>query len=134
MVHVSREGVPRIVLFGAPIRCKENIFLESENKDIVINARPGEKYVSVMRSLPNRPKLVGPLRAGYELSDIIQALCGDPDIESRLGMRRGLGVSYSDIIPLLSKMCDTGTVKADFVSGDMTTAGSFLEDIGLNDR
>ncbi len=133
-VHVSREGVPRIVLFGAPIRCKENVFLESENKDIVINARPGEKYVSVMRRLPNLPRLVGPLPAGYELSDIIQALCGDPDIESRPGMRRGLGVSYSDIIPLLSKMCDTGTVKADFVSGDMTTAGSFLEDIGLNDR
>lgn len=133
-VHVSREGVPRIVLFGAPIRCKENIFLESDNKDIVINARPGEKYVSVMRQLPNRPRLVGPLRAGYELSDIIQALCGDPDIESMPGTRRGLGVSYSDIIPLLSKMCDTGTVKADFVSGDMTTAGSFLKDIGLNDR
>ncbi|RKY08191.1 MAG: hypothetical protein DRP66_05130 [Planctomycetota bacterium] len=133
-IHVSREGMPRIVLFGVPIRCSDNIFVESEGKDIVINARPGEKYVSVMRRLANRPKLVGPLLAGRDVSDIIQALCGDPDVERRPMTRRGLGVSYSDIISLLSKMCDTGAVKADFVAGEMTTAGSFLENIGGNDR
>ena len=133
-IHVSREGVPRIVLFGVPIRCSDNIFVESADKDIVINARPDEKYVSVMRRLANRPKLVGPLLAGRDVSDIIQALCGDPDTERRPGVRQGLGVSYSDVISLLSKMCDTGAVKADFIGGDMTMAGSFLENIGLNDR
>ncbi len=133
-IHVSREGMPRIVLFGDPIRCSDNIFIESEDKDIVINARPGEKYVSVMRRLPNRPKLVGPLLAGRNVSDIIQALCGDPELKRRPGTRRGLGVPYSDIITLLSKMCDTDAVKADFIGGEMTTVGSFLEKIGLNDR
>ncbi len=133
-IHVSREGMPRIILFGAPIRCSDNIFIESENKDIVINARPGEKYVSVMRRLANRPKLVGPLSAKRDVSGIIQALCGDPDIERRPGTRRGLGLPYSDMISLLSKMCDTGAVKADFVGGDMTAAGSFLENIRGNDR
>jgi len=133
-IYVSRQGMPRIVLFGDPIQCSDNIFVESEDKDIVINARRGEKYVSVMRRLPNRPKLVGPLLASRDVSDIIQALCGDPDTERRPGMRRGLGVSYSDIAPLLSKMCDIGIIKADFIGGNMTTAGSFLENIGLNDR
>ena len=133
-IHVSREEVPRIVLFGVPIRCSDNIFIESEDKGIVINARPGDKYVSVMRTLANHPKLVGPLLASRNVSDIIQALCGDPDVERRPGTRRGLGVSYSDIIPLLSKMCDIGIVKADFTGGDMTTAGSFLENFGGNDR
>ena len=133
-IYVSREGMPRIVLFGDPIQCRDNIFIESEDKDVVINARPGEKYVSVMRRLANRPGLVGPLLASHDVSDIIQALCGDPDIERRPGTRRGLGLSYSDMIPLLSKMCDTGTAKADFIGGDMTTAGSFLENIGGNDR
>jgi hypothetical protein len=133
-IHVSREGVPRIVLFGVPIRCSDDIYIESDGKDIVINARPGDKYVSVMRRLANRPKLVGPLLAGRNVSDIIQALCGDPDIERRPGERRGLGVSYSDMLPLLSKMCDTGAVKADFIGGDMAMAGSFLENIGGNGR
>jgi hypothetical protein len=133
-IYVSREGVPRIVLFGDPIPCSDDIFITSEDKNIVINARPSDKYVSVMRRLANQPKLVGPLSAKRDVSDIIQALCGDPDAERRLGVRRGLGAPYSDIIPLLSKMCDTGVVKADFIGGDMTTAGSFLEKIGLNDR
>ena len=134
MIHVSRQEMPRIVLFGDPIGCSDNIFIESEDKDVVINARPGEKYVSVMRKLANRPRLVGPLLASRDVSDIIQALCGDPDIERRPGTRRGLGLPYSDMIPLLSKMCDTGAVKADFIGGDMTTAGSFLENIRGNDR
>jgi len=134
VIHVSRARVPRIILFGAPIRCQKNIFIESDNKDIVINAHPGEEYISVMRRLPNRPKLVGPLLAGYDLSDLIQALSGNPDKERPPGVRRGLGVSYSDILPLLSKMCATGAVKASFLKGQMTSAGSFLESFGLNDR
>lgn len=133
-IYVSRQEVPRIVLFGDPIQCSDNIFIKSDDKNIVINARPGEKSVSVMRRLANQPKLVGPLFAERDVSDIIQALCGDPDAERRPGVRRGLGVPYSDIIPLLSKMCDAGAVKADFIGGDLTTAGSFLEKSGLNDR
>lgn len=134
IIYVSRSDVPRVVLFGAPIFCEDNIFAESTDRNIVINARPGEKYVSVMRKLPNKPRLVGPLLASYELSDIIQTLCEDADIEKKAKLRPGLGVSYSDMIALLEKMCRTGAVRAKFVAGDLTKASEYLNTTRSNNQ
>ncbi len=126
VVYVSRSGVPRIVLFGAPILCQENIFLESDQRDIVLNAPAGAQHVAVMRKLPNRPRLVGPLEADYDVSDIIRTLCEDP-ATSNLQLRKGLGASYTDVTALLAKMVHADVVKAAFVAGDMTAAGAFLQ-------
>lgn len=133
-IYISRSVVPRVVIFGSPIFCEDNIFVESADKDIVINARPGEKFVSVMRKLPNRPRLVGPLLASYELSDIIQTLCEDTDIEKKPTLRPGLGVPYSDLIAMLEKMCRTGAVKAEFIAGDLTEASEFLNTTESNNQ
>jgi hypothetical protein len=134
IIYVSREEVPRIVMFGTPIECEEGIFVESPDKNIVINARPGEKHMSVMRRLPGQPRLVGPLLSTHELTDVIRTLCEDPQLEATPLLRPGLGASYSDMVSVLSKMCRIGAVRAEFKTGDLTEAGSFLQEIGFNDR
>ncbi|GAG30229.1 unnamed protein product, partial [marine sediment metagenome] len=58
-IFVSRSGQPRIVLFGAPIYCRDDIFVQSADGDITINAPPGEKDVSIIRKHPTRPTVIG---------------------------------------------------------------------------
>jgi len=116
VIFVSRSGQARIVLFGGPIYCRRNIFVQSADGNITINALAGEGYVSVMRKHPTRPVTVGPLKSSFKLSDVILTLCEEP-ARAEEQLHGGLGVSYSDMIALLQQMCDKGAVEAEFRAG-----------------
>jgi len=115
-IFVSRSGQPRIVLFGAPISCRRNIFVQSSDGNITINSPAGQKYVSIMRKHPKRPSVIVQLKSTFELRDIIQTLCEEP-LKKAEEERLGLGVSYADVIGLLKQMCDKGAVNAEFRAG-----------------
>ncbi len=117
-IFVSRSGKPRIVLFGAPIFCRDNMFVQSANGQITIDSRAGQKYVSVMRKHPTRPTMIGPLKSSLELGDIIETLCEEPLKRTEQG-RLGLGVSYADMIALLKQMCEKDAIEAEFRAGPL---------------
>ncbi len=115
MIFASRSGLPRIVFFGSPIYCRENIFIQSSDSNIIINAPAGQKYVSVMRKFPERRDVPVQLKSSFELSDIIRTLCEEPTNKTY----PGLGVSYGDAIALLKQMIDKGAVQAEFRTGPL---------------
>ncbi|MHC4315421.1 MAG: flagellar basal body P-ring protein FlgI, partial [Planctomycetota bacterium] len=117
-IYVSRRDQARIVLFGSPIVCRDNLFIQSANGEITIDSRAGQRYVSVMRKHPKLPTVVGPLRSSLELGEIIETLCEEP-VKRREQGRIGLGVSYADMIALLKQMCEKGAVDAKFEAGPM---------------
>ena len=121
-VFVSRSGQPRFVLFGAPIYCKGNIFVQSGSGDVIINAPSGQKYVNIIRKHPKRLSVITQLKSSFELGDIIRTLCEEPIEEGEKG-RGGLGVSYADAAVLLKQMCDKGVVGAEFHAGTMPKIG-----------
>jgi len=110
------------VLFGAPIYCKGNIFVQSGSGDVIINAPSGQKYVNIIRKHPKRPSVITQLKSSFELGDIIRTLCEEPIEEGEKG-RGGLGVSYADAAVLLKQMCDKGVVGAEFHAGTMPKIG-----------
>jgi hypothetical protein len=117
-IFVSRSGQPRIVLFGAPIYCHDNIFIQSADGNITINAPAGQKYVSIIRKHPKRPNVMVQLKSSFELSDIIQTLCEEP-LKKTKQEHRGLNVSYAEAITLLKQMSDKGAVEAEFWAGPL---------------
>jgi hypothetical protein len=119
-IFVSRRDAARIVLFGAPIYCKDNIFIESPGRDIVINAGAGEKFISVMRKHPKRPRLLGPLRSNFKLANVIRTLGEVMPTDDKPLLRPGLGVGYWQITSLLKQMVENGAVEAQFRAGPMT--------------
>ncbi len=121
-IFVSRSGQPRIVLFGGPIYCRDNVFIESADGNITINAPAGQEYVSIIRKHPRRPNVIIQLQSSLKLSDIIRTLCEDPLKKAGQG-RFGLGVSYSDAIAILKQMCDKGVVEAEFRAGPLPKIG-----------
>ncbi len=119
IIYVSRSGSAKVVLFGAPIYCEKDIFVETKGGEVVINAVPGEKYVSLMRKHPEKPTLIGPLKSSFNVEDIIKTLCRRTAGGKSKTLRPGLGVSYSDMLALLQQMCQSGAIKAEFVVGPM---------------
>lgn len=117
-IYVSRSGQPRIVLFGAPIYCHNNIFIQSAAGNITINAPEGQKYVSIIRKHPKRPNVMVQLKSSFELGDIIQTLCEEP-VKQKQEEHRGLNVSYAEAIAILKQMCDKGAVDAEFRAGPL---------------
>jgi flagellar basal body P-ring protein FlgI len=121
-IFVSRSGKPRVVLFGTPIYCHEDIFVQSDDGSITLNAPPGQKYVSIIRKHPRRPDVILQLKSSFDLADVILTLCEEP-LQKDKQARSGLGVSFSDMIALLKQMCDKGAVKAEFRAGPIPKIG-----------
>jgi hypothetical protein len=122
VVYASRSGQPKIVLFGAPLQCHTDIFVESTDKSIMINAPSGRDYVTIMRKHSKRPDVVARLNSTFDLRDIIRTLCDAPSTGDDKG-RGGLGVSYSEAVVLLKRMCDKGAIGAAFHTGDLPKIG-----------
>jgi hypothetical protein len=116
-IFVSRSGDPRIVLFGAPLTCRDNVFVESPDGTLVVDSRAGRNYISVTRKHPTRPGVIGPVRTGMGLADLIRTL--GAELATREGRLLGLGASYMQVIALLEQMSAKGAVRAEFWAGPL---------------
>jgi len=124
-IYASRTRQAGIVLFGAPIKCQKDIYVESDDGQIIINSIPNEDRVSIMRKYPTTQELIGPVKCSTTVADIIKVLGEEPSSEDKKEKKRlGLGVSYSDIAAFLKKMVDKGAVDADFVAGQLPPAAT----------
>ncbi len=119
LVFVSRSAQPRIALFGGPLFCRANMFIQSEDGSITLNAPQGQERVTVIRKIPGRPDIPPvSLNCSYELSDIIRTLGDEPTRRSPTDSV-GLAVPYSDIIALLNQMVQKGAIDCQFRAGPM---------------
>ncbi len=118
-IYAARTRQAGIVLFGAPVKCQPDIYVESDDGQIIINALPEEDRISIMRKHPLTKTLMGPLKCSMMLADVIRILGETPTTEDKEKRKLGLGASYSDIVSLLKKMVDKGAVDADFVAGQL---------------
>jgi len=125
MIYVSRSGQPRIALFGAPVFCRDNIFIQSQDGDITLNAAKGQQYLSVIRRHPQKFSVNLQLRSNFNLSNIIRTLCDKPSPED--ASFSGLGVSYADAVAILQKMCNKGVVEAEFQAGPLPKIGLIVK-------
>jgi hypothetical protein len=124
IIYVSRSGSAKVIVFGAPIYCEKDIFVETAGGEVVINAVPGKKYVSLMRKHPTRPTLIGPLKSSLNVEDIVKTLCRRATDAKGKTLRPGLGIPYSDMLALLQQMCASGAIKAEFVAGPVSGTDS----------
>lgn len=122
VIFVSRSGEPRVVLFGAPLECTNDVFVESPDQTIVVNARRDQDHVSITRKHPTRSGIMGPLRAGFEVGSIVRILGADATATPQ-GQLQGLGVSYGDIIAILQQLSARDAVDARFLAGPLPKIG-----------
>ncbi|MCF7955551.1 MAG: flagellar basal body P-ring protein FlgI [Phycisphaerae bacterium] len=123
-IYVSRKGTPKIVIFGQQLECAKNLFVQSDDKDITINARRGDKVVSMWRKNPKKNGVIGPLKSTFTVKDIIRTLGELPAVSIKDRKRPGLAIPYYEICTLLEKMCKTGAIDAKFIAGDLPVSAN----------
>jgi flagellar P-ring protein precursor FlgI len=121
-IYAYRKDSPRLVLFGSPLYCEKEkeIFVTLEDGAITINARPEDKSISITRRHPSKPRVIGPLKSGFEAGEIILTLCQDSETDQSDNSRPGLGIAYPQVIELLEKMCQSQAVIAQFIPGPLS--------------
>lgn len=129
IIYAYQQKTPRIVLFGSPIYCNNNLFVQSDDGSVTINAKEGDKFVSVSRRHPQRPRVIGPLSAGFEVSNLVQALGEQAETQKRSKARPGLAISYAKILPLLEKMCNNNAIAATFIAGPPAAVDPALQNL-----
>jgi hypothetical protein len=117
-IFVARSGSPRVVLFGAPLRCRDNLFVESPDQAVILDSRSGQGFVSVIRKHPSRPGVIGPVRTTPDLGDLVRTLGNEPAAGPG-GQLRSLGVPYTQVITLLEQLSVKGAVAAEFWPGPL---------------
>jgi hypothetical protein len=117
-VYVSRSGDPRIVLFGGPLVCTNNIFVESADQSIVVNTRSGEDSVAITRKHPTRPGIMGPVRTDFEVRSIIRALGAEATVNPE-GQLQGVGGSYAQVAAIVERLIAKGALDAEFWVGPL---------------
>ncbi|MHC4124226.1 MAG: flagellar basal body P-ring protein FlgI [Planctomycetota bacterium] len=111
-VIAFRSGQLRIVLLGAPIKCRDNIFVQSVDGHITINVPSDAKEVSIILM---RDKKIMSLKSSFDLNDIIRTLCEGPLKQGNYELR----VTYADLIAILKQMCEKGAIPAEFKAGPL---------------
>jgi hypothetical protein len=121
-IFVSRSGDPRVVLFGAPLRCRESLFVESPDQTLVLDSRTGQGFVTVLRKHPTRPGVIGPLRSTPDVGEIVRILGGEAETGPS-GQLKSLGVPYTQVIALLEQLSAKNAVAAQFWAGPLPKIG-----------
>ncbi len=117
-VYVSRSETPKIVVFGAPLETKKDIFVQTDDRDITLNSPPELNYISIIRKHPRRENVNLKLSSSFSLENLIKRMGESPSPESKF-IRPGLGISYSHIIEILEKMTNKGSIDAEFHLGPL---------------
>ncbi len=115
-ILISRRDQACVAILGAPIYCRSNTFVETPDGTITINVPASEKYATIIRKHPKRADTIIQLKSSLDIADIIETLCREPLTPTDEG-GPGLGVPYSTLVGLLSKMVDSGAVGAEFYAG-----------------
>ena len=119
IIYISRSEIPRIVLFGEPISCEQNIFLKTPDGNIIINSARDSSKIDVLRKHPDMPKLVGPVASSFKVKHLISAMGESPTAGEKRNVRPGLGIPYSEVAAVLKQMCDSGAIKAQLILGPL---------------
>jgi hypothetical protein len=113
-IIIYRTGKPKISLIGPSIICRPELVIQSHDSRITLDTRDLTGYVRISRKAASG-HLLGPLLCSNHLIDLIQMLCAEPTMED--GKRKGLGVSYSDLVILIERMGDKGLIDAEVWEG-----------------
>lgn len=108
LIYAKRGGKPRIALFGDSIRATPPVFYTSPSKTFVVNAVQDATRLRLIRTSRVNGVSSPPFESPLDLRRLIAVLGGEPP-------EHGLGIDYSSVVLMLSELCKTDSVNANFL-------------------
>ena len=114
VIWASQSSQAKVALFGSPIYCEKDIFVESADRSVIATSNKDYGFVTLARTMPISGEVIT-VKSSPEVGLVIKALCKRP---SERGQSGGLGLSYSEAVDFVKELCEKGAVNAEFVFGD----------------
>lgn len=114
IIYATQTGEAKIVLFVKDITVNVPVFFASPDELVTVNAYARDKKLAVFRKVPGRSKVSDVLKSDLEVAAFIRTLglSPAPDLDGNIS---GLGLTYSQVVGVLYRMCQAEHIRANFV-------------------
>lgn len=112
IIYASQSKSPRIALFGPAMQVRRPVFHHAPGELLTINARDGEEQVTVYRR--SHGQLSDELKIPFDVQSLTLTMGRLPKRDDN-GQFRGLGLTYSQVVGVLYRLCKEQAIPARFV-------------------
>ncbi len=113
-IYATQTAEPRIALFGKGMKVSCPIYFEPPDELVTINAFPDSDKLTVFRKIPRTGAPSEPLEVDKSVRSLIEILGSRPEMDDD-GNIMGLGLTYSQVVSVIYRMCEEGDIPAKFV-------------------
>ncbi len=113
VIYAWQSREPRLVLFGKDMTVRRPLFFSAPDDFVIINGPDKTGPLSLLRKIPRTGRLSGMLQAEPQVSALIKKLTAPAELDLN-GEVKGLGLTYSQIVGVLQRMCEAGHIPAEF--------------------
>jgi len=117
-IYATQTKEPKIALFGKDMQVKRPIYYQSPDGLVTINAFSDSKKLTVFRTIPRANRVSDPFDVDFAVSALVTTLGTRPDLDQE-GKPKGLGLTYSQVVGVLYRLCRNGDIPAKFVLQQM---------------
>jgi len=114
VIYALQTGQPRIVLFGKNMTVTAPIFFSSPDDLVTINANAAGDKLTVFRKIPRSGKVSDPFVMEPYVRTLAEKL-GAPPRPGENGQIMGMGLTYSQVIGVLQRLCKENDINAKLV-------------------
>jgi hypothetical protein len=147
VIYATRTMQPKLVLFGKNMPLAEPLFFTAADELVTVFSKQGdedhkdpaahEPHMVVYRRLPGSSEVSRPFRISNRLADLVRVLGGRPRPHPVTGEVEGLGLTYSQVVGVLHRMCKEKSIPANFVLQPLAELQKIYRDtpsVGRPDR
>jgi len=117
-IYATQTKEPKIALFGRDMEVNRPIYFESPDGLVTINAFGDGKKLKVFRTIPRGNRISDPFDVDCAVGALVRVLGTRPDLDKE-GKPKGLGLTYSQIVGVLYRLCRDEDIPAKFVLQQM---------------
>jgi hypothetical protein len=114
ILYVSQSAQRKIVLFGKDVLIRRPIFFTAPENLLTINAEEGDEKLTVFRKVPRTERSSEAFQIDPLLSDLVRLMGTLPTRGPMEEKVYGLGLTYSQVVGVLYRLCQSGDVPAEF--------------------
>jgi len=114
MIYATRTEQARIVVFGTDVEVSNPVFFNAFDDLVTINANEGSEELTVWRKIPRTGGVSDKFHIPFDVVSLIETLGSRPEYGPD-GEIAGLGLTYGQVVGVLYRMCEQGSMNAQFV-------------------
>lgn len=123
MVYVTQQGHPRIAIIGENTDLQTPLFVAAWDDRLLMTSSESDQEIRLRYQMPRNGPIITS-RVDSELAELIQYMARGA---SATDPRRGLGLTYSEVVGALAAIQDSGATKAAFATENDRLIAGILE-------